>query len=62
MNQDKKNALIKYAEERYANTASQNLHHLTIETYVPSKWRFYDLETNTTWKFDNGEFVEDTKS
>jgi len=60
--QNRRNALISFAEERYNNTTSQSLHHLTIETYVPSKWRFIDLETNTTWKFDNGEFVEDTKS
>lgn len=51
--------LTAYAEERHANIASANLQHLTIETYVPSKWRFHDMETKTVWKWQNGAFVED---
>lgn len=40
--------------ERETNRAS--LVTISINTRVPSKWRFTDLETGETWRWENNGF------
>lgn len=40
-------------ERRRSKTSTR----ITIETKVPSKWRFHDLETGDVWKWTNGKFT-----
>jgi len=53
------NIRVGYAVERAANKASDTIHDLTIRTYVPSKWRFLDMETNQLWRFEDGKMKSD---
>lgn len=43
-----------YSDERAANRA--HIHRITIETRVPSKWRFCDLETGQIWMWEDDKF------
>lgn len=42
-----------YADERDKNRMGDYLHKITISTCVPLKWRFVDMETGQTFKWDD---------
>ena len=41
-----------YDAERARNKETNKEVAITIRTFVPSKWRFQDLETGDVWKWD----------
>jgi hypothetical protein len=45
-----------YDQEREKNRAAGLMQKLSINTRVPSKWRFVDLETGDIWKWDGRMF------
>ena len=42
----------KYKQERLKN--AHKLEVLAVNTHVPSKWRFVDLETGQVWRKETG--------
>jgi hypothetical protein len=42
-----------FEAERLENRKNERLVKMTIQTRVPSKWRFHDLETGDVWRWDN---------
>ena len=45
-----------YNRERERNREKGVTHKITIETRVPSKWRFVDLETGDVWLWNGKAF------
>jgi hypothetical protein len=52
-------ARARWKKEREANPGRPVM--ISISTRVPSKWRFTDLETGETWRWENDDFRLDNQ-
>lgn len=49
---EKQEAHKLFSDERDAYESNDKLEHIVIDTRVPMKWRFVDLETGDIWQWN----------